>query len=555
MKRPDPSAASPGIRPVQVDPPAAGGSPRPPAPLPPRQLVRCFSDAARPCYLLDGQSRVRFVNQALLEALKTSEDRLLGLACDRPAAELGEEVAALAAWLAIPTPLRRQGLAIEPLGRGLATASATWTGRLVLSLDQDQAGYLQCLWLSDQDHLGQAWPRRSDWEAGRAAAEAALEARRLTPRVDELHAMVGSSPETQRVRRQLQVASEGSYSVCLFGPNGSGKGALARWLHQQRCKREQRLPQRSPLVPVDCRLMDAALMASMLELIEAPALPPSPPNTHDRSQLLLSQLDGLPAEAHSVLAAYLARHPSTVLFATAASDDLAGRYPESMAWRSIVAAATVMSIAIPPLADRLEDIPILADSLLEQLQAGGPPQERRCLSQASQRSLSTYGWPGNGDELVREIREACRRARALTIEPSDFSLSLQTFASHVLRPERIAALRLDRALEEFERSLLEQALAAFPRNRAAAARHLGISRTRFLRRLTQLGLDALAAPFDGPNAGHDQAFSSQEVSGPTTANPSAKSGEVATELPPAVMDDDQDLPIFEEIDEQDDAAN
>jgi hypothetical protein len=555
MKRPAPSAALPGSRPVQIDPSSASGSPKPPAALPPRQLVRCFSDAARPCYLLDGQGRVRFVNQALLEALETSEERLLGLACDRPPAELGEEAAAWAAWLAIPTPLRRRGLAIEPLGRGLPTASATWTGRLVFSLDQDQAGYLQCLWLSDQDHLGQAWPRGSDWEGERAAAEAAIEARRLAPRVGELHALVGSTPETQRVRRQLQVAGEGSHSVCLFGPNGSGKSALARWIHQQRCKREQRLPQRNPLVPVDCRLMDAALMASILELIEAPALPHPSANSHDRSQLLLSQLDCLPAEAHSVLAAHLARRPSTVLFATAASDDLARRYPESLEWRSIVAAATVMSIAIPPLTDRLDDIPILAGSLLEQLQANVPPQERRCLSQASQRSLVAYGWPGNGEELAREIREACQRAPGLTIEPADFSLSLQTFASHVLRPERVAALPLDQALEDFERSLLGQALAAFPRNRAAAARHLGISRTRFLRRLTQLGLDASAGPIDAPSVGNDEELSSKPVAGPTTAIPPARSAEAAPEPPPSIVGDDQDLPIFEEIDEQDDAAN
>ena len=54
-------------------------------------------------------------------------------------------------------------------------------------------------------------------------------------------------------------------------------------------------------------------------------------------------------------------------------------------------------------------------------------------------------------------------------------------------------LNLDETLEDFERSVLQKAIDAFPRNRAAAARHLGISRTRLLRRLAQLGLEASAA--------------------------------------------------------------
>src|SRR5690606_26854724 len=137
-----------------------------------------------------------------------------------------------------------------------------------------------------------------------------------------------------------------------------------------------------------------------------------------------------------------------------------------------------------------EDIPLLVQFLIERNNGLGSKQRSGCSSEAIDQ-LTAYEWPGNLDELTGAIREACDRADGNQIEVNHLPSVLQHAAQAVAHPARQEDnIVLDEFLERVESELLRRALQRSRGNRARAARLLGISRARLLRRLAQLKIDA-----------------------------------------------------------------
>jgi len=155
-----------------------------------------------------------------------------------------------------------------------------------------------------------------------------------------------------------------------------------------------------------------------------------------------------------------------------------GRFREDLYYR-----LNVVSVTLPPLRDRREDIPILVEHFLETIEGGAQKQ----LAQGVMELLTSYGWPGN----VRELENEMRRAIALSgpvIEATDFS-------AHVKRPnvERYdighpEGLTLKARMEILERRILQEALARAGNNKTRCAKELGLSRYGFLKKLDRYGL-------------------------------------------------------------------
>src|SRR5690606_11165301 len=148
---------------------------------------------------------------------------------------------------------------------------------------------------------------------------------------------------------------------------------------------------------------------------------------------------------------------------------------------------STLVIQMPPLRERREDIPLLAQKMLEDVNAAGGPQFSGFRAQAMDQ-LVMYPWRGNFDELRTVIQQAARRATSPLIGPNDLPDALHhaaRAAAHQRRaPEPIV---LDQYLERIEAELIRRALKRSKGNRARAARLLGISRARLLRRIEQLG--------------------------------------------------------------------
>jgi transcriptional regulator with PAS, ATPase and Fis domain len=161
----------------------------------------------------------------------------------------------------------------------------------------------------------------------------------------------------------------------------------------------------------------------------------------------------------------------------------AGRFREDLFYR-----LNVVAIRLPPLRDRREDVPELAEHFLE-LYREETGRTKRRLSPEALVALAAHDWPGN----VRELKNAIERAVVLAlrdeIEPADLGLA-PAETKPVRDPEEPGDGGFHERVEAFKRELIEQTLAACEGNRTRAAEALGLQRTYLARLIKNLGIDA-----------------------------------------------------------------
>jgi DNA-binding NtrC family response regulator len=134
------------------------------------------------------------------------------------------------------------------------------------------------------------------------------------------------------------------------------------------------------------------------------------------------------------------------------------------------------TIRVPPLRERLEDIPLLAEHFIETLVQEAPSLRARALSPAALEALAAYRWPGNVRELRYTIERALFKTEGDTIEPSDLDLHSHVHEAGGATDESAS---LDERVEHFERGLVERALEAAGGNQAKAAAALGVTYDKF----------------------------------------------------------------------------
>jgi len=292
--------------------------------------------------------------------------------------------------------------------------------------------------------------------------------------------IIGESEAIGRVLEQVRVAAEARARVLIVGPVGSGREHVARTIHYA-----QNSPSIGPLVPIDCSLVDAELMQSSLTslLRRQYELPTDRPPA-----ALLLDVDRLRLDAQQELAGFL--HLPKVELHTLATARVSlqrlatkGKFRRDLAYE-----LSTLTIALPPLATRRADIPLLAQHFLEEANAAGGVQKSG-FHPAAMELLAGLPWTGNVDELARAVREACEKSAGLRILLSDLPDWVHVAKDAVSRPERDEQLiQLDQFLAEIEKELLARALRRARGNKSKAAQLLGLTRQRLLRRLAQLGL-------------------------------------------------------------------
>jgi DNA-binding NtrC family response regulator len=204
--------------------------------------------------------------------------------------------------------------------------------------------------------------------------------------------------------------------------------------------------------------------------------------------LLLLDVDQLSPPAQSELAGLLAL-PDFELFTICTSRqsllDLAaqGQFQFELACR-----LSTVVLHMTPLAERPEDIPLLAQFFVEQYNAEGGSQRAGFTEEAVDR-LVAYDWPENVEELAEIVGQACRRADGPRVGSEDLPELIHLAARLTSRPPaQIETIQLDAFLQQIECELLSRALQAAKGNKSKAADLLGISRARLHRRLEQLGI-------------------------------------------------------------------
>jgi DNA-binding NtrC family response regulator len=147
-----------------------------------------------------------------------------------------------------------------------------------------------------------------------------------------------------------------------------------------------------------------------------------------------------------------------------------------------------MTIVVHPLANRVEDIPLIATAMLDHRHAAGEGTAER-ISRAALDSLVIYPWPRNLEEMDEAIRHAVRTAPGQSIGVEHLPLAVRSYRPGERASFGKAIVPLDVALQRFQRRLISEAIESTGGNRAEAARRLGISRARLLRKLDEAAQD------------------------------------------------------------------
>lgn len=322
------------------------------------------------------------------------------------------------------------------------------------------------------------------------------------------HAMVGESPPIQAVLEWVQRAAEVDTTVLIYGESGTGKELIARQLH--RCSNRSN----EPFVPVHCGSFAETLMESELFGHEKGAFTGADRRKLGRfdmagsGTLFFDEVSEMsPATQVKLLRVlqekeYMRVGGTTVLHTNAriiaaSNKDLrgeveAGRFREDLFYR-----LNVIPIHVPPLRERGDDIPLLAQFFLEQFRAV-MNAAAESIAPETQALLRAYAWPGN----VRELRNVIERAMVLhggqrRLPPESLPAELRT-TSPLAGPQVADAtatsgalppsMTLAQAVEQFERHLVEQALEEAGGIQTQAARRLGTTRRILKYRMDKLNI-------------------------------------------------------------------
>ena len=307
-----------------------------------------------------------------------------------------------------------------------------------------------------------------------------------------------SSEAMRSTLRIAHAAAQNDSTILLLGESGSGKDYLARYIHN-RSKRAG-----GPYFSVNCAAISLELAESELFGHE----PGSFTGAQGRKRglvelaeggtLLLNEIGELSLPLQAKLLTFLDTKKFTrvggekeisvnLRLIAATNRDLGKEVEEGRFRKDLFYRINVLSITVPPLRDRREDIPILVEEILSQLhtemQFVTPPS----IDAATMEMLKRYAWPGN----VRELRNVLERAVILSPD-GHFSLELpdvQSDQDDLFQMRLSPGLSLQEATDELAKSLFLKTLRACNGNKKAAAKMLGISRDTIYRFVDKFGTE------------------------------------------------------------------
>ncbi len=446
-----------------------------------RKAIQLLQQANFPVYLLDQNRKIQYCNDACASWVGVEVDELIGRRCDYHSLASAESDS-LAAGLCPSV----QSLAGE---RGQGTVSVAIEDqaykRRVAQFYPLQAGApgATLVILSDDD-LPSNDPSVVDTlelDPPERLHAQVREVRSTLATRFQLEQLIGTSSIMRRVARQVQVAGQGANRVVVVGPNGSGREHVARTIAELQAQGRD-----ESTIPLDCSLLDAELLQTTVETLLSRSAELAEENI---ARLLLLEVDQLAADAQAIMARFLEVDAFDLqVLATARRDPLDLSAQERFSTELANALCTLV-IELPPLEDHPEDIPLLAQAAVERINAEGGPQKRG-LSEEAIQVLVDHHWQRNVAELFELVSAAHRRSEGPLIGPQDLpeQFGLAADAERFQRqPDE--SIVLDEYLTQIERELIARALQISKGNKAEAARRLGISRGRLLRRIEALDLE------------------------------------------------------------------
>ena len=319
----------------------------------------------------------------------------------------------------------------------------------------------------------------------------------LRERVDtesDLHGIVGSSAKIQDVLRMISRLKDTRTPVLITGESGTGKELVARAIHFRGSFANR------PFVAVDCGSLVPTLIESELFGYENGAFTGALRSKTGLFQsasggtIFLDEIGELPLEMQAKLLRVLQekeirpvgstrRIPINVRVLAATNRDLEQAVAQGAFRRDLYFRLNVLSLKLPALRERRQDIPLLAGRFLDRVSRDAG---RECtLSDAAMKALLAYDWPGNVRELENCLERACALNSGPEIQLTDLPSAMNGGNGHVMIDPNGSAKIIP--MSELERQTILGTILQLNGDKLLAARLLGIGKTTLYRKLKEYG--------------------------------------------------------------------
>jgi len=307
--------------------------------------------------------------------------------------------------------------------------------------------------------------------------------------------IIGRAPEMDKLYRIIAKAAHSVHPVLILGESGTGKEMVARAIHYSGPYRDK------PFIPVDCGSLVPTLIESELFGYVQGAFTGAMQSKEgllaiaEGGTVFLDEVGELPVDLQAKMLRALQEKeirpvgstklvPINVRVLAATNRDLEHSVAHGSFRRDLYFRLNVLSLRIPPLRERRQDIPLLAGHILERLaHSSGRAHE---LSDDAMKALLAYDWPGNVRELENCLERCCAMVTGPVIHVPDLPSSLTGAPAQ-------AATRSSEArilpIADLEKQTILGTIAQLNGDKLMAAKLLGIGKTTLYRKLKEYGAD------------------------------------------------------------------
>ncbi len=305
--------------------------------------------------------------------------------------------------------------------------------------------------------------------------------------------IVGRAPEMERLYRIISKAAHSTHPVLILGESGTGKELVARSIHFSGPFRDK------PFIPVDCGSLVPTLIESELFGYVKGAFTGA---VHSKEGLLaiaeggtvfLDEIGELATDLQAKLLRAIQekeirpvgstkRIPINVRILAATNSELEKAVSQGTFRRDLYFRLNVLTLRIPPLRERRQDIPLLVAHFLERV--AHDTGHERTLSDEALKAMLAYDWPGNVRELENSLERACALTTALTINARDLPTTIYS-AQIAEEPGLPGTSGKIVPMSELEKQTILTTIAQVNGDKLLAARLLGIGKTTLYRKLKE----------------------------------------------------------------------
>ncbi|HVO59710.1 MAG TPA: sigma-54 dependent transcriptional regulator [Terriglobales bacterium] len=305
--------------------------------------------------------------------------------------------------------------------------------------------------------------------------------------------IIGRAPEMEKLYRIIAKAAQSSHPVLILGESGTGKELVARSIHFSGPFQDK------PFIPVDCGSLVPTLIESELFGYVKGAFTGAQQSKDgllaiaEGGTVFLDEIGELPIDLQAKLLRAIQekeirpvgstkRININVRILAATNRDLEQAVAQGTFRRDLYFRLNVLSLRIPPLRERRQDIPVLVEHFLERLNRSS--DQPHTISDAAMKTMLAYDWPGNVRQLENCLERACALSTGPELQIADLPSSLTEVSRNsegTLTGSKILPMA------EVERQTILSAIQQLNGDKLLAAHLLGIGKTTLYRKLKEYG--------------------------------------------------------------------